>query len=76
MQRCAHGTSLPLALSGLEIPRGYGPSGRYHSNVSLEHILLGLAGVAVSSPVAPPDYLSLLPEINDDKRVRRYQLDR
>ena len=29
MQRCAHGTSLPLLLSGLEIPRGYGPSGRY-----------------------------------------------
>jgi len=31
VQRCAHGTSLPLPLplSGLEIPRGYGPSGRY-----------------------------------------------
>ena len=29
VQRCAHRTSHPLPLSGLEIPSGYGPSGRY-----------------------------------------------
>jgi len=29
VQRCAYRTSLPLPLSGLEILRGYGPSGPY-----------------------------------------------